>query len=230
MTKKISIFLTILFAISFAAHAAPTNTVGSANIMGYSKVPEPASGIDIVSPQFLSSGGSSMTLSNAFTGLEDETYLYSWTGSSYVSYIYYDGYGWYDAITFDLENDTVVNQGQAFWLSGAGSNGLVSGDVPADTTITNAVSAGLNLIANPYPVALALGTITNQAGLTTLSDEDLIYAWDGSAYASYIYYDGYGWYDAVTFDLANSVEIPVGRGFWLSTAGSGGDLVFDKQY
>jgi len=229
--KKILITALLTGLIAGVAFA-DSNVVSSANIVGYVMLPEPSSGVDIVSPQFLLSSESPMTLGEAFSDLAEETLLYSWDGTNYTSYIYYNGYGWYDFPAFsDLQNDVVVNPGQAFWLSAAGTNALTSGDVPSADTVTNVVVEGINLIANPYPVALTLGSISNQVGSTTLSDEDLLYAWDGSTYVSYAYYEGYGWYDFPAFSgLQNDVEIPVGKGFWLSIAGVGGDLVFTKQY
>jgi hypothetical protein len=204
---------------------AATNVVSSANIVGYVKTPMTSGQFQIIGSQFLAGSTNGVTLGSAFSGLTEESTLITWNGSGYAPYTYYIGYGWYDVGGAEA-NDVVIPSGSSFWVrnNGAATDVVLSGDVPMADSITNTLVEGFNLIANPYPVALKLSDIPT----ASLSEEDVLFAWNGSGYAPYTYYIGYGWYDVGGAE-ANTVEIPVGQGFWLRTAASG-SLIFNKQY
>jgi hypothetical protein len=108
-------------------------------------------------------------------------------------YTYFAGYGWFDDV-YTPSGTNVIASGQAVWLQGAATtNILMSGEVPSEGSITNALSSGFNLIASPYPVDLTLSDIPTNA----LSGGDKAYNWDGSGYTVYTYFAGYGWFDDV---------------------------------
>ena len=48
-----------------------------------------------------------------------------WNGSSYTTYIYWVGWGWYDITGSILSDDVVVEVGQGFWLDSAAGGELV---------------------------------------------------------------------------------------------------------
>lgn len=221
--KKILATAVITSAIAGAAFAG-TNVVSSANIVGYVNTDLAMNQIKIVAPQFLAGATNGATLGSAFSGLADATVLYTWDGANYATYTYYVGYGWYDG-GYAEANNVLLGQGSAMWLQTVDAASVImAGDVPMVGSVTNTIVAGINLIANPYPVALKLSDIPT----ASLSDADTAYVWDGSGYANYTYYVGYGWYDG-GYAEANNVEIPVGQGFWLQTA-AGGSMIFNKLF
>lgn len=216
--------LIIAAAALIGASAFAATNVTSANIVGYSKKDIAADQFLILAPQF---GESGVALSNAFSGVSANDVVYTWDGSIYSQYTYYGpSYGWLDS-AFSPAGGTVIDLGQGVWLkSTATTNVIMSGDVPTAGSITNTLVAGtLNMIANPYPVELALDDIPTNS----ISSTDIAYLWDGSIYAQYTYYGAsYGWLDSA-FGAAGAVTVPVGDGFWLQSA-AGGEIIFDKQY
>ena len=215
-----------------AASIVSAQTVTSANMVGYSKKAVPALGLDMFAPQFLAGDAGGITLADAFPSVSEGTQLFQWdtsvTPAGYKSYIYYSP-SWYDS-AWNPADDSIIGQGDAVWfLNGSvGADVIMSGEVPSATSITNALAAGLNMVANPYPVALGLDDIP----VSFLSEGDTIYFWDTSvtpaAYKSYLYYSPI-WYDSAWNDVTATAEIPVGQGFWLISE-AGGDLVLDKQF
>ncbi len=217
--------LVMTVAVLACAASVFAQTVTSANIVGYSKADISAGGLQMLSAQFSGSAGG-VTLDNAFSGLDSGAIVYAWSGTGYDVYTYYGAtYGWYDAL-FAPAGSVTINSGSAVWVkdAGAGVTTIMSGEVPSTNSVDVSVSVGLNMIANPYPVALTLDDIP--AGLTS---GDIVYAWNGAGYDVYTYYGAaYGWYDAL-FAPAGSVEIGVGKGVWLS-AQSAATLTFNKAF
>jgi len=219
-------------ALVACAAVVTAQTVTSANIVGYSKKDVASAAFSIVSPQFYGAE-TGTALGAAFGTVPDQTVVYVWIGTGYTEYTFYleDGLGgnWYDQ-GFANANDVVLGQGDAVWLKAgvAAATPIMAGEVPSAASVTQPVAAGFNLIANPYPVALAL----NDLDLNGISDQDVVYAWNGTGYTEYTYYaeDGLGgnWYDQ-GFSNAGGVTIPVGDGIWLKSA-SAGNLVFNKMY
>jgi len=209
--------------LACATSMVAAQTVTSANIVGYSKATISAGGLQMLSSQFSGSNGN-VTLDNAFANLGSGTIVYAWNGSGYTVYTYYGAYGWFDAL-FTPSGSVAINSGSAVWVqdAGAGATTISSGEVPGTNSVDVSVSAGLNMLANPYPVALALDDIP--AGLTS---GDLVYAWNGAGYTVYTYYGAYGWFDAL-FTPSGSVEIGVGKGVWLSAQGAA-TLTFNKAF
>jgi hypothetical protein len=215
----------VMTAVVACAASIVSAQVYSANIVGYATKTLDSGSFEIVSPQFLQSGGEAITLGTAFSDAADQSVIYMWTGAGYTVYTYYAGYGWYD-LSFNPADDIVVAGGDAMWLKGgaAAADVMMMGEVESATDVAVTVTAGFNLIANPYPVALALGSIDN----TALTEGDVIYVWGGAGYTVYTYYLGYGWYD-LSFNPVDSVTVPVGQGFWLKAAAAG-TLTFDKNF
>jgi hypothetical protein len=214
--------LIMTVAVLACATSMVSAQVTSANIVGYAKKTIGDGAFVIASPQFQGTGAGT-TLDNAFSGLNNGSSVFAFNGSGYVQYDYYAGYGWYQGV--NPAGSTVISAGDAVWLKdgGGGAETIMSGEVPSAASITNTLQVGFNLVANPYPVALKLSDIPT----ASLSNGDSAFVFTGSGYVQYDYYAGYGWYQGV--NPAGSTTIPVGSGFWLSTA-AGGDLVFSKSF
>lgn len=200
--------------------------VYSQNIVGYAKKSPDAGQFLMVSPQFQGSANG-MTLGDAFVGVSDESVVFTWDGSSYTKYTYFSAApGWFDNL-FAPADDVLVGEGDGVWLQGgtAAAELLIAGEVPSAGSITNTLVAGFNMVANPYPVAMTLGELPADS----LSDEDVVFTWDGSTYTKYTYFTAApGWFDNL-FAPADDVEVAVGDAFWLDSA-AGGALILDKQY
>jgi hypothetical protein len=166
-----------------------------------------------------------ITLSNAFSGVTDLSVVFTWSGSSYSDYTFYEGFGWFDP-SFTPSDDVLVGQGDAVWLKmgSSGADAIMAGEVPMAGSITNTLGVGFNLVANPYPVAMTLGDIP----AASVSDLDVVFLWNGSSYEDYTFYAGFGWFDP-SFNPAETIPVAVGQGFWLKSA-AGGALIFDKNF
>lgn len=203
--------------------SAPAQDAVYSNVVGMIKHDLPQDGFKIVALQFPENEGG-ITLNNAFTGLSDESVLFVWNdNNTYTRYTYYDGFGWFQGVT--EANDVEITQGSAMWLreGGSGSSPVHSGNVPDAETIDRNIIAGFNLVSNPYPVNLRLGDIDTEG----LTENDVIFVWDGESYTRFTYYEGFGWFQGVT--EANAYEIPAGQGFWLRAV-SDGKITFTKPY
>jgi len=211
--------------LGFAASIASAQ-VYSQNIVGYSKKSLIAEKFEIISAQFLASETNGISLGNALSGIEDQDQVLFWNGAGYDVYTYWAGYGWYDASATVESDDVLIPQGSSVWVkSSAGSDLTVAGEVTSADSVTNTLSAGFNMVASPYPVAMKLSDLPVNA----LSDQDQAIIWNGAGYDSYTYWAGYGWYDASATVESDDVTVPVGGGFWLSSA-AGGQIVFNKSF
>lgn len=227
--KKIIATATVLACAASMASAQVT----SANIVGYAKKSLSSGALIIVSPQFRAGSTNGIALGDAFSGLTDASRVYSWTGSGYGVYEFYngEGLGWFDVNNaYAPANDVIVTQGAGVWLAdgSGGSSPIMAGEVPSVASVTNTLAAAINLVANPYPVAFQLGDIDT----TSLSDADRIYAYNGSTYDVYEFYngEGLGWFDVNNaYAPANAETIDVGQGFWLDCA-AGGSIIWNKNY
>jgi hypothetical protein len=213
-------------AVVACAAAVTAQTVTSANIVGYAKATVPGPGFEIVAPQFNAGDAGGITLGDAFSGMNDLDEVLFWNGAGYDTFRYYAGYGWYYNNDIDPADDVLVPEGQAIWAKSAvGATLIMAGEVPTAASVTNSVAVGFNMIANPYPVEIALGDLD----VSQLTDVDEILVWNGTGYDIYRYYAGYGWYFNNDIDPADTVKIGVGQGVWLKAAAAG-EMVFDKQY
>jgi len=209
--------------MGFAASMASAQ-VYSQNIVGYSKSTIGAGQIDIVSLQF-SGDEDGVALGQAFSGLvSDESVLYQYNGAGYNVYDYYGENGWYKGS--DLADDVVIGKGEAVWLKGGSQEvkAVQAGEVPSEDSIEVTVDSGIALVASPYPVEISLGEL---AGSALVSDDTVLYIFNGANYDVYDYYGENGWYKGS--DLADDVKISVGQGFWLKST-QGGYLTFNKQF
>jgi len=208
--KKLVMTVAVL---ATAASVVTAQTVTSANVVGYSKKNIGAGAFKMVADQFVVDNEAGVSIGEAFgTSLPDGSELYSWNGSVYLVFTYFDGLGWFDG-DFNDATGVVISRGDALWVKNAGGTAtdlIVSGNVPQSGSTTNSLTVGYNLVANPYPTAVAL----SQLNINPV-DGDELYLFDG-VYTTYTYFEGLGWFDG-DFNDANAVEVPVGEGFWYNT-------------
>jgi hypothetical protein len=210
--------------ITLAASAAE---VGSANVVGYSKITLPANAMTIVGNQFQYIGGSAIELQDikgVSLGEEGTDFIKIWDATTRT---YMTAYYWGDSVdgVFDDVNNTPDNYdddvalgagwgdryqtalhativpGQGFWMqSVAGGAVQFSGEVSTDNTITLAANQ-MTLVCNTLPMAIELQDIKGDG----LGEEgtDFIKIWDAS---SRTYMTAYYWGDSVdgVFDDVNN--------------------------
>ncbi len=216
--------LTMTTAIVACAAVVTAQTVTSANIVGYAKNVQPTGGFSMVAPAQFGGTSGGITLADAFSGLVGGEKVFVYNGTAYDIYDFYAGFGWFDAFFADASG-VVLPEGSSVWLTGAAAaETITAGEVPSADSVTNSCVAGFNLISNPYPVAITLGELD----VSAFAGGEKVFVFNGTAYDIYDYYAGFGWFDAF-FGDASGVQIPVGKGFWLSMVGAG-DLVFNKAY
>ncbi len=188
--KKFSLALTILTAVSFAAHA---QTVGSANVMGYTKLTTPTAGsFDLLALTQFSDGTTNNTLSiqDVISNLSDlnsdglgsgatgADKLYVYNGSGYDQYALFQPVagapywasisegGWTSGLEFLGVNasSATIDRGTACWLEtgigGSATNALSSGNVYLDATLDITVGSGFSLLAYPYSSSVNLTNMT----------------------------------------------------------------------
>jgi len=210
--KKSTLAITILLAASFAAQA---QTVGSANIMGYTKIETPTAGkFEIISLAQFSSGSNTVNIQDAIAdvntlnaagtgGWDNADKIIIWNGLGYTSYGLYQpvagdpywmasGAGW-TISAFASPANVELPRGQAVWLTtgtgGAATNALVSGDVYLDETFDVNLNSTFSLLSFPYSATVALTNLVisnaTSAGTGGWDNADKIIIWNGSGYTSY---------------------------------------------
>jgi uncharacterized protein (TIGR02597 family) len=136
--------------------------------------------------------------------------------SSAGNYIYFSP-DWYDAVTFDLANGAVLLPDEALIVRVPGDAAndfdlVVAGSVPTVGHSFSVVTAGAgqndNFIAPQAPGQIAVATL-----FSAPSEEDEILIFDNTvrgqnkaSSGNYIYFAP-NWYDAVTFDLVDTLKV-----------------------
>ena len=212
--------------------------------------------------QFLNVGGSVQDIQEiaadaTMPGLTAEpafqTTARLWNGSGY------DTYGWcgpgdgtangmpewdskWLSTGFDALATAEMDAGTGFWIETSGEGTITfAGEVPAESTVSIPVSAGFNLICNPFPESINIQDIQSSdlPGLTSdPAFQATIRLWNGSGY------DTYGWCGAgdgtangmpewdskwlsTGFDALATDTIGIGKGFWIETT-TAANITFSK--
>ena len=206
--KKFSLALTILTAVSFAAHA---QTVGSANVMGYTKIATPSAGsFDVVSLVNFSGNIDIQgviqnldSLNSAGVGQkENADKLYIWTGTGYDQFGLFqptsgnpiwiglnDG-AWDLSFVLPTEATNTIPRGTAVWFAtgdnAASTNFMTSGDVYDDGTIEIDLISNFTLVSYPYSSSVSLDSLVvsnaTSAGTGGKANADKVYVWTGTGY------------------------------------------------
>ncbi|MFA6172464.1 MAG: hypothetical protein WC701_02165 [Kiritimatiellales bacterium] len=191
-----------------AASYAQTNTVSSANVVGYIQVVDPASNrLVLISAPFNSGTGTVSTLLDIFGTNQlrqsflptrcDQVITWDVVQQRYVRYVQKTNSLFYFSTNFtgSAVNPTIT-RGQALWLQAPAAAYAptsrviyISGDVPNDSSYTNSIAGNagnpLSFIANPYPVEVNINSLINTndgakgSFLPTRADKIMI--WDSSA-------------------------------------------------
>lgn len=236
-----------------AVGAAVVGTVAmadivSSSVVGYKTDATMKQGNTLVSPSFISVGGTSASLNDMTPGNIGEyvngeinfesldQYGRSVEGSSY-QYLGYEGMtGWYDG-EFG-EADKTFDPCEAVWMALPGEEGVETSPVTLTdagqvntTDVTVTLRAGNtaigNMMAIDYPIAdIEVGNIGEQINGEINFESLDVYgrSVEGSAF-QYLGYEGMtGWYDG-EFNEATTSLAP-GQGIWLATNAAGVTLKF----
>lgn len=267
--NKSTMIAAIFAASTLAASAAD---VYSSNIVGYSKLPL-STGYNMFSAQFQEVGTESIDLQDLFSAgtlpdpvLDGENVVWgakllAWTG------IGYDIYYWSGATGLDLfgdanwDNKWLLNEGESvatgvavlpgdgmFLQVNAASSATVAGEVVNSNSVDLALSAGYNLVGNPYPVSIDIqGLTTTNFPDPVLDGETVVWGaqlltWTGIGYNIYYWSGATGlelfgdaawdnkWLTNEGEAIASGVSLDVGDGafVWLKTGTTGAKITFSK--
>jgi len=226
--KKLSLALTIASIISGVSFA-DTNTVASANVLGYTKVINPASNkMVLISAPFNCGTGTVSTLldifgtnqlrrNNSFVGRCDQVLLWDTAQQTYIQYVQKvtGGFYYYTNFSGAAVNPTVT-RGQAIWIrspanySPSNITVIVSGNVPNDGAYTNPIVGrlALSFISNPYPVETDINSLINtndgaRGHASFVNRADRIKLWDDTSQ------------DYIDLALKLSSSVPAVNNKWL---------------
>lgn len=239
--KKMVAILIAGVAVTAVSYAA-TNTVSSANIVGYvQRTLPPNSSYILVGVNFTVNGtnptlkdilGTNQLRNAANYFNADRVVVFNPQSSTYQSYAMYTDKEFYPCNTMDQWNNgsatnPVVPLGSGFWIISAGGSSTtntlyLSGDVMAAPSATFTLNAGYQLVAWPFSADKAISsmTTTNLTKAANYFDADRIVVWEGNHYQSYGLYTDGSWYPCNTMDEWNNAlaetprVISLGEGFW----------------
>ena len=164
----------------------------------------------------------------------------------------WDKTGWIDGGTFLLADATIdLSKGFWFYAYEAGMINCAGQVCSLDSLDKDVVKGTWQIVANPYPAALDLNSITTSLfvpGTVGDGESDPTYnnapmvqvlKANGTGYNYYYYvddagvtgdesdpWDKTGWIDGGTFLLTTGTQIPVGQSFWIHSKSSSGRLTF----
>lgn len=198
MNCKFRLMIALVCAASFVS-AQDTVTLG---VFGYSRVDKPAASLNIIGNSFqdllLNELAPAESLNGDISALNADTiYIWNPTGTTYDVYAVYDERAylgpsatveWRDVNNFaGSAQNPLIHSGIAIWLSSTGSsldtNLVVSGDIVVEESVTNQVSAGLQLLSYPFSMTVDLNdTMLADVAHGDISaiNADKVYAWDSA--------------------------------------------------
>jgi hypothetical protein len=222
------------------AALADSNSVASANVLGYTKIIDPASNkYVLISAPFNCGTGTVSTLldifgtnqlrrNNSFVARCDQVMLWNTVQQRYVAYVQKATGGFYYYTNFSgAAVNPTITRGQAMWIvsplgySPSNITIFVSGNVPNDGSYTNSIvgSSALpfNFIANPYPVEMDINSLINtndgaRGNASFVSKADKIMLWNdaGQKY--------------IELSLKLSATVPAVNNKWLYTTNFGSSV------
>jgi hypothetical protein len=140
---------------------------------------------------------------------------------------YYDGYGWCDASTFEILEDMTIPVGTGMFVSSSQADVTftIAGEVLLDSFQLN-VASGYTFVGNSSPVAITLGDIVPVNFSGDFGDTAQFFSAGGTVVATVTYYDGYGWCDASSFEVLDTMVLDPGVAFFASCSQSGVSFTF----
>ena len=246
----------------------------SAELLGYARVDKPGNGkLNVVGVPFLSSNQTLNSLMDPlqFTGhynnagQADQLMLWNPATTSYVNLALYDlrsfgaqyatNTGWKTVAGFGpgaAYTNPVLPAGSAVWIRGATTNDqkvAIAGAVVMTGAATNAIVAGLQLVANPFSEQVALSNLAirvNAEGhYNNAGQADQIMVWDAGSqgYQNLALYDlrsfgaeyDYltGWKTVAGFGPTSAyvnVTLKPGQGFWFKAVNGSFQWVESNDY
>ena len=215
-------------ALTCATAIVSADTVTSENVVGYNKF-QIKDGLQMPGLQFIGTGDA-IPESLFGDSLPVGSKIYIWgndgTTSGYEAIATYIQPALPPNAPTKWDNDPVIPLGAAYWvrLPSAISTNIevtISGDVLMDSNKVVTIESGLQLICNPYPVALTVGDLN-----ITPAVGDKVYVWgnDGTT-AGYISVTTYVQPPLppgapAKWDNPDAL-IGVGQGFWYKSADLG---------
>ena len=202
----------MLAAATIAAGAfADSNTVSSANILGYIATTN-APALFIKGVQL--DDGINTPQSMYGDTLPKGSTIYKFDGENYAISTYTDVFVPGSGLVAKWSVDIIFKNGEGYWLQLPGMNSFVnSGDVLMDDSITISINEGLQMLSYPYPV----DRLITDLGLTP-SKGDNLYVFDGTNYLISSYTDVFVPGSGLVTKWSNEdVEIFAGQGFWYET-------------
>jgi len=240
MKKMVAIL--IAGAAFSAASYAQTNTVSSANIVGYvQRTLPPNNKYILVGVNFTANGGDPTLKDIVGTNQlraavnyfnADRVVIWNKQTARYQTYAMYTDKEFYPCNTMAQWNtasatNPVVPLGSGFWIISAGgsttTNTLyLSGDVVTEQALPISLSAGYQLVSWPFSAdqSIATMTTTNLTKAANYFNADRIVVWTGTAYQQYGLYTDGDWYPCNTMTEWNNApsetdrKISLGEGFW----------------
>jgi len=238
--KKMKKTLLIAAAALISASAfAVSNTVTSANIVGYTKVElAPGSGYKMLTCNFktadtntlLSVFGTDMLTQNANYLNCDRVYLYDSGTQTYQAWAQYSDGVFYKANTATewnagISGNPEIPVGTGFFLSpGNASNTLIfAGDVVMDATNPVEIVEGYQILGFPYSAGEAIQDTTlftdGAAAAANYLSCDRIFTYADGVYQAYAIYTDGVWYkanDATEWNqgVAATADIDLSKGFF----------------
>jgi len=193
-----------------AAAAANADSVYSVNVVGY--VNKTFTGGKYA--MFTNPLNNTNTLGSLFPQLTDADSgcnIYSWnsTTHSYDYYTYLDAAdGWYNGDTSVDANAVTLAPGRGAWFFAENTTtSTFVGDVLTGSLSIN-IPVGWSQIGSQVPLSTDLVAQGLGGG-----DGDYVYTWTGTAWGSWTYVEGAGWYNADTSNPENPV-LGLGEGAW----------------
>jgi hypothetical protein len=139
------------------------------------------------------------------------------------------------------DTDDVHSVGGAFWIRAENAGTITtSGEVPSEATITINLRAGLNMVANPYPVEVPVKNFgVLSSNLRGYQDDNynfinMMQYWNGTRYVDYgwagtgpstVDGDEYAYQDNtwMNYNTAEDTDdvIPIGGAVWIRAEAAG---------
>ena len=206
MSLKKELLIALMGMVSLAS-AQEVVTLGT---FGFTKDTSAVAGIHLSGMQFYN--GTNNTPDTLYsTNLPLNSVVHAWNGSTYDSSTYKSVFVSGSGFVIKWTSDPELAQGQAYWVEAPSAmDAVLSGTVPMDDAITNAIVTGLQLCSFPYPVDRV---ITNLGFSPSIND--VVHVWNGTTYDSSTYksvfVSGSGFVLKWTDE---TLPITIGEGFW----------------
>ena len=214
----------VVFAGMAMSSFGQTGEVYSLNVVGFQKLAA-TSGFTMVSTPFLRTPntlddviGSQLSGGKA-SSLGDNITMWNKTNQSYDTYwLRTDGV--WRTLSGTFATNTSLTPDEGFWIRNRKSTGqtvVVSGDVVEDSSITNCLVPGFNMVSYPFSTEIDINksALTNGKSGKASSLADNITVWDPAIqnYQTYWLRTDRVW-RTLSGTMATGVTVGSGRGFW----------------